>query len=254
VVQVQQGLLMYLRKIRPRGRGSKQIYWELVESYRTAQGSRQRTVAYLGKLSRKEVSGWQKLSGHLNGQLPSPPGLFDAGDDADCGGADDVQLVDVKSVAVQRLRSFGQVFVALTLWRVLGLDTLLAGRMSGGREQVPWATVAAILCISRFCRPSSELHIERHFYPQSALEDLLGVDPAQVHTDRLYAGLDELLEQKKAIEQHLRRRLGELFNLSYDVLLYDLLPEVPARWVSAPPIPTPGVATHATAGPIVRRW
>ena len=52
---------MYLRKIRPRGRGRSQVYWELVESYRTAKGSRQRTVAYLGKLPRKQVSGWEKL-------------------------------------------------------------------------------------------------------------------------------------------------------------------------------------------------
>jgi transposase len=133
-----------------------------------------------------------------------------------------VELVDIKSVAVQRLRNFGEVFLAFTLWRMLGLDGFLAGQMSGGREQVPWATVAAILCIARFCRPSSELHIEKHFYPQSALEDLLGVEPAQVHTDRLYAGLDQLLEHKKTIEGHLRRRLGELFQLSYDVLLYDL--------------------------------
>ena len=43
---------MFLRKVRPRGRGRKQVYWDLVESYRTARGSRQRTVAYLGKLSR----------------------------------------------------------------------------------------------------------------------------------------------------------------------------------------------------------
>jgi transposase len=214
---------MYLRKIYPRGRGrkSKQVYWELVESYRTIKGSRQRTVAYLGKLSRKEVSGWQKLSKHLNGEPPAPPGLFDVCG-ADAGAAADVELVDIKSVAVQRMRRFGEVFLALTLWRVLGLDALLAREMPGGREQVPWATVAAILCISRFCRPSSELHIEKHFYPQSALEDLLGVEPSQVHTDRLYSGLDELLKQKKAIEQHLRQRLGELFQLSYDLLLYDL--------------------------------
>src|SRR5271165_4372622 len=212
---------MYLRKIYPRGRGrkSKQVYWELVESYRTARGSRQRTVAYLGKLSRQEVSGWQKLSEHLTGQPPAPPGLFDVCD-ADAG--DPVELVDIKSVAVQRMRRFGEVFLAWTLWRILGLDALLAREMPTGREQVPWSTVAAILCISRFCRPSSELHIEKHFYPQSALEDLLGVEPSLVHTDRLYAGLDELLKQKRAIERHLRQRLGELFQLSYDLLLYDL--------------------------------
>ena len=210
---------MYLRKVRPRGRGNKQVYWELVESYRSAKGSRQRTVAYLGKLSRKEINGWQTLSSRLNGQAPPTPGLFDppATDDGP-----EFELVDLKNIAVQRPRNFGDAYLAWTLWRLLGLDDLLSRQMPAGREEVPWATVAAILCIARFCRPSSELFIENHFYPQSALEDLVGVDTKQVHTDRLYAGLDELLKQKKTIEQHLHQRLGQLFELSYDLLLYDL--------------------------------
>lgn len=215
---------MYLRKVQPRGRGRKQVYWELVESYRTAKGSRQRTVAYLGKLNRRQVSGWQKLSDQLAGVAPPLPGLFDdAADKAGADGASDhFELVDLNGVQVRRLRNFGDVYLAGTLWRMLGLDQLLAGAMPVGREQVPWASVAAILCLARFCRPASELHIEKHFYPQSALQDLLGIDPALIHTDRLYAGLDQLLVQKKAIEQHLRQRLGELFQLRYDVLLYDL--------------------------------
>jgi hypothetical protein len=76
---VQQGWLMYLRKVQPRGRGRKQVYWELVESYRTAKGSRQRTVAYLGKLGSRQVSGWRKLSDQLSGAAPPLPGLFDGG-------------------------------------------------------------------------------------------------------------------------------------------------------------------------------
>jgi transposase len=211
---------MFLRKVRPKGRGAKQVYWELVESYRTAKGSRQRTIAYLGKLGKKELSGWHKLSSRLNGQSASPgPGLFHPTPDNE---ADGVKLVDLKNLRLQRLRNFGDVFLAWTLWRMLGLDTLLSQQMPIGREEVPWATVAAILCIARFCRPSSELHIEKHFYPQSALSDLLGVDSEKVHTDRLYAGLDQLLARKQAIERHLRLRLGELFELSYEVLLYDL--------------------------------
>lgn len=215
---------MYLRKVRPRGRSKKQVYWELVESYRTAKGSRQRTVAYLGKLGGREITGWQKLTGQINGRGMPMPGLFDGRVDPFCeeSKSNHFELVEIKRVAIQRLRNFGDVYLGWTLWRMLGLDELLSERMPVGREQVPWATVAAILCIARFCRPSSELHVEKHFYPQSALEDLLGVNPSLVHTDRLYAGLDQLLPMKKAIEQHLRRRLGELFKLSYDVLLYDL--------------------------------
>ena len=216
---------MFLRKIRPHGRGKSQTYWELVESYRTAKGSRQRRIAYLGKLGDKELSGWQQLSGGLNGQAPATPGLFDpAVPPATAGDAADAQVasIDLKQVRLQRLRNFGDVFLAWTLWRVLGLDTLLGEKMPRGQEDVPWPVVAAILCLARFCRPSSERYIENHFYPQSALEDLLGVAPDKVHTDRLYGGLDQLLSLKQQIEQHLRQRLGKLFDLSYDVLLYDL--------------------------------
>ena len=209
---------MFLRKVRPRGRGSKPVYWELVESYRSARGSRQRTIAYLGKLSGKELNGWQKLSSRLEGVSPLPE-LFAP---SVAGEASEVEVVDLKDIRLQRLRGFGDVYLAWTLWRMLGLDLLLGQCMPTGREQVSWAVVSAILCIARFCSPRSELHIEKHFYPGSALEDLLGIEPAKVHTDRLYAGLDELLKQKKTIEQHLRQRLGQLFELSYEVLLYDL--------------------------------
>jgi transposase len=211
---------MFLRKVRPRGRGKgKQVYWELVESYRSAKGSRQRTIAYLGKLSHKELNGWQKLSQRLDGASPPLPQLFgpSASDEAS-----EVEVVDLKDIRLQRLRSLGDVYLAWMLWRMLGLDLLLGQCMPAGREQVSWAMVCAILCIARFCRPSSELHIEKHFYPACALEDLLGIEPQKVHTDRLYAGMDELLKHKKTIEQHLRQRLGQLFELSYDVLLYDL--------------------------------
>jgi transposase len=102
------------------------------------------------------------------------------------------------------------------------LDDLLEGLIEPGREEVSWSTVAAILTIARFCEPSSELHIEEKWYRRTALEDLLGVVPEKVHTDRLYAGLDQLLPHKEAIETHLRQRLGELFELKCDLLLYDI--------------------------------
>jgi hypothetical protein len=82
--------------------------------------------------------------------------------------------------------------------------------------------MAAILTLARFCEPSSELHIADTWYRRTALEELLGVTPEQVHTDRLYKALDELLPHKEALEKHLRQRLGELFELKCDLLLYDV--------------------------------
>jgi hypothetical protein len=105
------------------------------------------------------------------------------------------------------------VWLAWGLWRLPELDTLLAEQMPDGREEVPWATVAAILTFARFCAPSSELHIEDHGFGRTALEDLLGVPPAKVHTDRLHAGLDRRIAQKDPIKKHLKGRLGDLFDL-----------------------------------------
>jgi len=94
--------------------------------------------------------------------------------------------------------------------------------MPRGREEVPWPTVAAILTIARLCEPSSEHHIEETWYRRTALDDLLGVAAELVNTDRLYAGLDRLLPHKEALERHLKARLGNLFDLDYDLLLYDI--------------------------------
>jgi len=117
-----------------------------------------------------------------------------------------------------RQRDFGDVWMALGLWRLLGLDTLLEGLAAGGREEVPWPVVAAILVIARLCEPQSELHIESTWYRRTALEDLLGVPIEKVHTDRLYRGLDWLLPHKEAIEKHLKERLGSLFDYAYNGL------------------------------------
>ena len=212
---------MFLRRCRRRKNGKQHSYWALVESYRTARGSRQRVVAYLGELRPGEHNGWVQLGRRLDKKARPPPSLFDppAYDDP----TDDEPVeVNLKGVRLERLRDFGDVWLAWGLWRLLGLDTRLAQHIADGREEVPWPVVAAILTIGRFCEPSSELHIEDHWYARTALEDLLGVSPEKIHTDRLYAGLDRLLAHKEHIERHLKQRLGDLFDLEYDLLLYDV--------------------------------
>ena len=215
---------MFLRRFDRRKNGKPHTYWALAESYRTAKGSRQRVVAYLGELTANEQDGWTQFCAHLNGEAQArrpERTLFDP-PRRDEPGSDEPLLVKLSSIRLERTRDFGDVWLAWGLWRLLGLDDLLERLVEPGRESVSWATVAAILVIARFCEPSSELHIADTWYRQTALEELLGVAPEQVHTDRLYKGLDQLLPHKEALEKHLRLRLGELFELKCDLLLYDV--------------------------------
>ena len=109
-----------------------------------------------------------------------------------------------------------------TLWRALRLDDLCTTLLPRGREAIPWAQMAAVSVIARLCAPSSELHIAEDWYRTTALEDLLGIATERIDDHRLYRTLDRLLPHKAAIEEHLRQRLGELFALDYDLLLYDV--------------------------------
>jgi len=210
---------MFLRRCERCKSGKKHTYWALVESYRTARGSRQRVVAYLGELKASERNGWAYLGKHLPERDRPQPSLFDppAYDDPD-----EEVLVQLRGIRLENLRDFGDVWLAWGLWRLLGLDKLLTELLPPGREGVSWSTVAAILTIARFCEPASEAHIEHTWYRRTALADLLGVPVEQVHTDRLYDGMDRLRPLKEAIEKHLKNRLGELFDVKYDLLFYDI--------------------------------
>jgi transposase len=175
----------------------------------------QETVAHLGELDSVGRAQAKKLARLIMGRSEQCD-LFEA--------PSTVESVEVRldRVRVERGRRFGDVWLGWSLWHALQLDALCSEVMPEGREQVPWALMAAILVVARLCEPSSELHIAEDWYRQTALEDLSGVPTERVNDDRLYRALDRLLEHKEAIEAHLKRRLGELFGLEYDLLLYDV--------------------------------
>lgn len=214
---------MFLKRV-AHSRGSKQhIYWELVESYRTVRGPRHRIVAYLGELESAERQGWARLAHALDGKAAAKAqqlSLFDppaAGEEA----PERVE-VELKGVRVGRTRDFGDVFLALALWRMLALDEFFARELPQGREEIPWGSMACILSIARLIEPSSELHIEDTWYRRTALSALLGVGVEQVNQNRLYRALDEVLPLKEKLEAHLKSRIGELFSPDLEILLYDV--------------------------------
>jgi len=204
---------MFLRPCYRSKNGKRHAYWALMESYRTERGPRQRVVAYLGQLEERGRLGVKEAAEGRRGSRQKR--LFD-----------DVQPqwveVDASRVRVENCRDFGGPWLGLELVRRLGLQEFLRQAIPPGREKIPWSSMALVLVLCRLCNPSSELHIAEHFYAQSVLAELLGVPAEKVNEQRLYRALDALLPHKEALEVFLKERLGELFSLEYDLLLYDV--------------------------------
>jgi len=206
---------MYLRHTIRKKDGKVHRYWCLVRSVRVGRRVIQQTVAHLGELDEHGRVEARVLARRLIGAPEQAP-LFN-------DGSEHLTVpVRLKGIRVERSRQFGDVYLALALWRGTGLEELCERLLPVGKERIAWAKMAAVLVAARFCEPSSELHIAEDWYRRTALCDLLQLGDGEVNKDRLYRSLDHLLVHKSALEAHLSQRCGELFAVQNDVLLYDI--------------------------------
>ena len=121
----------------------------------------QQTVAHLGELDEHGRIEARALARRLIGAPEEAP-LFNDGSEHLTA------PVRLKGVRIERSRRFGDVYVALALWRGLGLEELCRGLLPMGQERVAWAKMAAVLVTARLCEPSSELHIAEDWYRRSS--------------------------------------------------------------------------------------
>jgi len=139
----------------------------------------QQTVAHLGELDYQGRAEARRLAQTLIG-IPEQGTLFD-------DGSEHLTLpVRVKGIRIERSRQFGDVYLALALWRGLGLEALCEQLLPIGKERIAWARMAAVLVVARLCQPSSELHIAEDWYRRTALADLLQIGDEEINKDRLY--------------------------------------------------------------------
>jgi transposase len=207
---------VYLRHTTRHKDGKIHVYWQLVRSVRHGGKVVQETVAQLGELDGEGRARAKALARSIRGREEEQRQLFEGGEPAKA------LAVKLDEIRLERSRSFGSVWLGWLLWCALGLDELLRELLPPKHETVSWTEVIGILVIGRLCEPSSELHVAEHWYRTTALEDLLGVSTEHIYDERLYRALDRVLVHKEAIERHLVHRLGELFDLDYDLLLYDV--------------------------------
>lgn len=213
---------MFLRRYTRNKGGKRHVYFALVESIRTEAGPRQRVVAHLGELNHDQERRWQRTVVFHNCQGDAQELRLFPDDDTPSPDDPGIARVRLDRVGWTNGRRFGDVWLARWLWQLLELDQIVARHLPQGKEIVPPADIVAIEVINRLCQPCSEFALAEHWYASTGLEDLLGVPDAAVTKDRLYRTLDPLRAAQAKIEDDLKDRFGSLFQLDYDLLLYDL--------------------------------
>lgn len=216
---------MFLRsKIRKKD-GKLHRYWSVVENRRVACGRVvQRHVLYLGEINATQELAWRRSIEVLEDGAAAPRTLSLFPEDRCEGLLPDASIVGLKlsQVRLRRPRQWGACWLALELWRALELDRFWAARLEPSRKGTRWDLVLFVLVAYRLIAPGSEWRLHREFFERSALADLLGGDASLAESHVLYRCHDLLLAHKQAVFDHLVGRWRDLFNASFDVLLYDL--------------------------------
>ena len=216
---------MFLRcKVR-RKDGKQHRYWSVVENARVAGGRVvQRHVLYLGEINDTQELAWRRSIAVVEDGAAQPRTLSLFPEDRCEGLLADASIVRLKlsELRLRRPRQWGACWLALLLWRELQLDQFWCKRLGVSRKGTRWDQVLFLLVAYRLLAPGSEWRLHREWFQRSAMADLLGEDAGLAEIHKLYRCHDRLLVHKQAVFDHLMGRWRDLFNISYDVLLYDL--------------------------------
>ena len=216
---------MFLRATTRKKDGKEHRYFSVVENRRVSGGRvLQRHVLYLGEINSSQELAWRRSIEVLDETTRGARTLALFPEDRCEGVVGDDSIVRLKltQLRLERPRQWGACWLALKLWQQLGLDEFWVGRLAPSRKGTRFDQVLLVLVAYRLLSPGSEWRLHRHWFERSALADLLGADGALADIHTLYACHDRLLEHKEALFDHLVRRWRDLFNVSFDVLLYDL--------------------------------
>jgi hypothetical protein len=215
---------MFLRGTERRKNGKTHLYWSVVENKRLDSGRViQRHVLYLGEINSSQTEAWRKAIE-----------VFDEGagrartlalfpeDRCEAPKGDDVIRLRLSEMRLCRPRQWGACWLAGVLWRELQLDGFWVERLPRSRKGTRWDLVLQVLVAYRLIAPGSEWRLHRQWFLDSAMADLLSADFGVAEAHKLYACHDLLLAHKQALFSHLTERWRDLFNATFDVLLYDL--------------------------------
>ena len=227
---------MFLRATKRKKDGKTHLYWSLVESVRVGRRVFQRQALYLGELNDSQKDEWQRTVEAFDEKgCARQLKLFpeDRAPDAD---DDRIVRIRMDRLSVRNLRNWGEVWLGMVLWDMLGLDGFWAGRLPASRKGTDWLALLKAIVMYRFAAPGSELQMHSNWLANTAVEELVGPG-ALTGRSTLYACLDRVLwpseewkkprgerkgSYKDELFYYLRDRWAGLFGSTCDVVLFDL--------------------------------
>lgn len=227
---------MFIREDIRKIKGKIYKYHRLVENRFTEKGSRQKTILSFGTLNLPRER-WNELveliEDCLYGQehlIPPDEKILAIAEIASRkirrnkrlkGIKDedvlDVAMIKVNAVKASEAKELGTVYVGYEMLKRLNMDKIFLNcGLSLKQRDI---AIASILC--RLIHPVSE-HLSIRWIRRSALADLMNRDFEGINEDVLYRISDKLYRNKEEIEEGLGKEEERLFNLSENIVLYDL--------------------------------
>src|SRR5277367_4160838 len=215
---------MFLRSTNRKKDGKSHRYYSVVENQRiSGDKTVQRTVLYLGEINDSQQTAWRRTLEVFDEEQQQTRNLSLFPDDREAPAETlDSLQVNLAGLELRRPRPFGNCWLASELWRQLGLTEFWQERLPTGREDISWEKVLRLLVVNRLLEPGSEFRVHRHWFVESAMDELLEADFAVAEKDRLYRCLDRIVEHKQDLFVWLKQKWAELFQVDFEVLLYDL--------------------------------
>jgi len=231
---------MFIKETQRKNKGYDQVFisHRLVESYRTENGPRQRTILSLGKLDLPK-SQWTILSNRIEEIIYGQTSLISVSENIDQlaqhyafliirdellkrrsinVSEPNYATVDLNSLQNIQSRTMGAEYVGLSMFKALGLPKLLR-ELGFSSDQINGAILAIV---GKLVHPSSEKQTREWAQHISGLDELLNTNFQHLSNNALYRVSDLLFKHKSAIEKHLRGTERELFSLKEKIILYDL--------------------------------
>ena len=236
---------MFIRKTKKIDKKTKKEYYiyQLVESYRTERGPRQKILLNLGtELCFLSESDRKQLANRIEEILSGIKTFFETSSEIEQlaktfskqvlrkkvlveekkpllnNEEQEFHSIDINSLEHEQAKTVGLEHIAYETYKKLEIEKKL---LEAGLTKRQIEILTGII-IGKLVKPGSELSTYNWLQKCSGIDELIGTDFSRLSLNMVYQASDNLLKHKDLLEEHLASKEQDLFSLDNTIILYDL--------------------------------